>query len=69
MIDDVQVTRTGRKFRDPMLVEPYTQNELRIARVEQLTALYLGREPSEISPFDDKSADFNKFKESYENSI
>lgn len=50
-----------------MLVEPYCFNPMRIARVEQLRKLYLERGPQEISPFDDQSAKFEDFQNSYEN--
>lgn len=51
-----------RRGYDPMMD---TSSPMRLARVEQLTRLYIEREVSEVSPFVDGSADIEKFKEGY----
>lgn len=59
MVDvDKEFAAEARRTRDPFC---NTENPLRIARVEQLAILYAERMEQEISPFDDGSADLDKF--------
>lgn len=58
----LQLTENPKRRYDPMMD---TSSPMRLARVEQLTRLYVEREVSEVSPFVDGSADIEKFKENY----
>jgi hypothetical protein len=53
------------KANDPMLVEPYNANEMRMARVEQLAELYRRYEGQEINVMELPEASIELFREQY----
>ena len=53
------------KANDPMLVEPYNANAMRIARVEQLAELYRQYEGLEVNVMELPEASIELFRENY----
>jgi len=60
LIEFVKVPQTKQAKKEAMAD---TSSPTRLARVAQLAALYAEREPNEVSPFDDDSANLERFLE------